>query len=236
MTRIAVVDNSSSAAERMLSFLQRYQQQHNIIFQISFFPDGAKLMENYRPIYDIIFLDIEMPGKDGMTTAREIREIDQDVILVFVTRMAQYAVDGYQVRALDYLVKPINYSAFEMRMNLLLERLPSREEKSILVSTKDGVRKVKTSRLIYVEVNKHKLIYHTEDGDFETSDSMKRVEEELSGQFFERCDNSFLVNLRHVTWVGQKELVAGGCQLKLARTRRKTFLQALTNCIGGQQE
>ena len=132
MTKIAVVDNSSSAAERMRSFLQRYQEQHNTIFQISVFPDGAKLMEDYKPIYDIIFLDIEMPGKDGMTTAREIREIDQDVILVFVTRMAQYAVDGYRVRALDYLVKPINYSAFEMRMNLLLERLPSREEKDCL--------------------------------------------------------------------------------------------------------
>lgn len=233
MLRIAVVDNAERAREQMKALLQRYEDEHNIAFQTSYFSDGTDLLSNYQPIYDLIFLDIEMPKKDGMTAAREIRQIDPVVTLVFVTRMGQYAVNGYEVRAMDFLVKPVNYSAFELRMNHLLDHLQKREEKSVLISTKDGMRRIPVSELIYVEVIKHRVLYHTVDEIFETSDSMKNVEAELEDCHFARCDNSFLVNMKFVTWVGQKELLAGSETLKISRTRRKAFLLELTNYMGG---
>lgn len=190
-------------------------------------------MAQYQPVYDLVFLDMEMPNMDGMTTARKIREVDSDVILVFVTRMAQYALKGYEVRAMDFLVKPLDYDAFELRMDLLIRRIPVQKDRSLLLSTKEGMRKIPVDRLIYVEVNRHKMYFHTEDGVFETSDTMKWVEEQLEGAAFFRCDQSFLVNLRFVTWVGPKELLAGGNLLKISRPRRKLFLQALADYIGG---
>jgi len=233
MLRIAVVDNAEGARKKMNELLQRYESEHNISFITSFFADGGDFIRTYQPMYDLIFLDIEMPNKDGMTVAREVRQIDSTVTLVFVTRMGQYAVKGYEVRAMDFLVKPISYSAFELRMDHLLSQLQKREQKSILISTKNGLSRIAISELIYVEVIKHRVLYHTVDEVFESSSSMKNVEAELEGCYFARCDNSFLVNMKFITWVGQKELLAGGETLKISRTRRKAFLQELTNYMGG---
>lgn len=233
MLRIAVVDNAESAREKMKALLQRYESEHDIAFTTSFFSDGEDFARTYQPIYDLVFLDIEMPRKDGMTVAREIRQVDPIVTLVFVTRMGQYAVKGYEVRAMDFLIKPVDYSAFELRMDHLLVHLRNREEKSILVPTKDGMRRIMVSELIYVEVSKHWVLYHTVDGVFGTNSSMKNVEAELAGCHFARCDNSFLVNLKFVTWVGQKDLLVGSETLKVSRTRRKAFLQELMNYMGG---
>ncbi|MCC8181960.1 MAG: LytTR family DNA-binding domain-containing protein [Clostridiales bacterium] len=233
MIRIAVVDNAEMAAQQIAGFLNRYQEEHGLLFQVSLFRDGAELLDGFQPTYDLIFLDVEMPNKDGMTTAREIRKVDTDVTLVFVTRMAQYAVSGYEVQAMDFLVKPVSYAVFELRMDQLIPRLRQKEERYILISGRDGMRKLPVSRLVYVEVIKHRLLYHTEDGIYETSDTMKRAEELLAGCPFARCDNCYLVNLRYVTWVEQKELLAGNDMLKISRPRRKAFLQALTDYIGG---
>jgi len=233
MLRIAVVDNAERAREQMKELLQRYEHEHNIDFQASYFSNGVDLLRKYQATYDLIFLDIEMPKKDGITVAREIRQVDPIVTLVFVTRMGQYAVNGYEVRAMDFLVKPISYSAFELRMNRLLDHLQKRDEKFVLISTKDGMRRIAISELIYVEVIKHQVLYHTVNGIFETNSSMKSVEEELGDSHFARCDNSFLVNMKYVTWVGQKELLVGNETLKISRTRRKAFLSELTNYMGG---
>ncbi len=233
MITIAVVEDSPKSMEQMKQFLERYRQEHDLEFQTSFYPDSVAFLERYRPQYDIIFLDVVMPGIDGMETARRIRAQDADVILVFVTRMAQLALKGYEVQAMDFLVKPLNYDAFELRMGLLLERLPRQRPKSLLISTREEKWRIAIDRLIYVEVIKHKLYYHTKDGAFETSGTMKEAEEQLEGCAFSRCDNSLLVNLRYVTWVGQTELTAGDCRLKISRPRRKQFLQELADHVGG---
>ncbi|MCD7857114.1 MAG: LytTR family DNA-binding domain-containing protein [Clostridiales bacterium] len=233
MITIAVVEDSPKSMEQMKQFLERYRQEHDLEFQTSFYPDSVAFLEQYRPQYDIIFLDVVMPGIDGMETARRIRAQDADVILVFVTRMAQLALKGYEVQAMDFLVKPLNYDAFELRMGLLLERLPRQRPKSLLISTREGKWRIVIDRLIYVEVIKHKLFYHTKDDTFETSGTMKEAEEQLEGCAFSRCDNSLLVNLRYVTWVGQTELTAGDCRLKISRPRRKQFLQELADYVGG---
>lgn len=233
MIRIAVAENEPAERTRMTEYLERYRQEHGLAFQVSCFSDGADLMEHYQAVYDVIFLDIEMPNMDGMSAARRIREVDPDVILVFVTQMAQYALKGYEVRAMDFLVKPLEYESFTFRMDLLLPRIPNQTEHDLLLGNKSGSRRISIDRLIYVEANKHKMYFHTEDGVFESNCTMKWVEEQLAGEPFFRCDHGLLVNLRYVTWVGQNELLAGGEHLKVSRPKRKMFMQALADYIGG---
>lgn len=94
MTRIAIVEDETAVREQLAGYVQRYTRQYGTQFEVTMFTDGVEILEDYRPVYDIIFLDIEMLHLDGMETARRIRELDSDVLLIFITNMAQYAIKG----------------------------------------------------------------------------------------------------------------------------------------------
>lgn len=91
MTRIAIVEDEAAVREQLAGYVQRYTRQYGTQFEVTMFTDGVEILEDYRPVYDIIFLDVEMQHLDGMETARRIRELDSDVLLIFITNMAQYA-------------------------------------------------------------------------------------------------------------------------------------------------
>ena len=97
MTRIAIVEDEAAVREQLAGYVQRYTRQYGTQFEVTMFTDGVEILEDYRPVYDIIFLDVEMLHLDGMETARRIRELDSDVLLIFITNMAQYAIKGYAV-------------------------------------------------------------------------------------------------------------------------------------------
>ena len=98
MTRIAIVEDEAAVREQLAGYVQRYTRQYGTQFEVTMFTDGVEILEDYRPVYDIIFLDVEMQHLDGMETARRIRELDSDVLLIFITNMAQYAIKGVRRR------------------------------------------------------------------------------------------------------------------------------------------
>ena len=97
MIRIAMVEDEAAVREQLMGYVQRYTRQYGTEFSVTEFADGMDILENYRPVYDIVFLDVEMKHLDGMETARRIRALDADVVLIFITNMAQYAIKGYAV-------------------------------------------------------------------------------------------------------------------------------------------
>ena len=107
MYKFAIVEDNEAAAEKLAGFLERYANENNEVFEIIKFHDALDFLDGYRTVYDAVFMDIEMPGIDGMEAAHRLRRLDQKVILVFVTNMASYAVKGYEVNATDYIVKPV---------------------------------------------------------------------------------------------------------------------------------
>ena len=112
MAKIAVVEDNDAMRAQLCGFIAQYAQESGHQLDVTAFSDGAQLVEPYRPGFDIIFLDIEMPKLGGMPTAERIRRQDPDVVLVFVTNMAQYAIRGYEVDALDFVLKPVSYYQF----------------------------------------------------------------------------------------------------------------------------
>lgn len=110
--RVAIIEDDEATRCQLVNYLQRYTRQYETEFQIQQFSDGIQLAENYRPIYDILLMDIEMAQLNGMETARRIRKFDEEVLIVFITNTAQYAIKGYEVGALDYILKPIPYFSF----------------------------------------------------------------------------------------------------------------------------
>ena len=115
---------------------------------------------------DLILMDIEMPLMDGMTAAKCIRELDQSVIIIFITNMAKYAIKGYAVDALDYVLKPVPYFAFSQQLLKALARLEKRAKHYLTVPVEGGLRRLDTASIYYLESEGHRVLFYTDEGDF----------------------------------------------------------------------
>ena len=182
----------------------------------------------------MIFLDIEMPRLDGISLARQLRSRDENVCLIFTTCSARYAVEGYEVRALDYLLKPVEYSVFAIKLQWALEIRKQRSAKELVISRSGGVQRVRLEDIHYIEIMNHTLYYHTwlEQQVYEERGSIADREKELAAYGFARCSTSFLLNLRYVTSVSGQVVISGGKEFPISRTKRKDFLQKLTDYLG----
>ena len=203
MIRVAIVEDDAEVQGVLQEYIRRYTRQYGTEFEVSVFADGVDILEDYRAVYDIIFLDVEMKHLDGMTTAERIRQMDADVILIFITNMAQYAIRGYSVGALDYVLKPVPYFAFSQQLLKAVSRLEKRAKHYLTVPVESGLRRLDSSRLYYLESEGHRVHYYTEDGDFSAPGTLKAVEEKLAGRPFARCNSGYLVNLAQVQAVQQ---------------------------------
>ena len=122
MLKIAVVEDQQEVRDELCRFIRQYAAENSLQVEVLPIEDGAVIAEHYEPGYDIIFMDVEMPGLDGFGAAEKIRAVDADAVLVFVTNMAQYAIKGYEVDALDYVLKPVNYYQFCTKLSRAVQR------------------------------------------------------------------------------------------------------------------
>ena len=233
MIRVAIVEDEAEIREQLMGYVQRYTRQYGTAFEVKTFADGLEILEDYRPAYDLILLDIEMKHLDGMETARRIRELDPDVMLVFITNMAQYAIKGYAVGALDYVLKPVPYFAFSQQLQKVEAQLRRRTRHYLAVPVEGGLRRLDTSRIYYIESEGHRVHFYTEEGDFAAPGALKALEEKLADRPFARCNSGYLVNLAQVRAVQQNTVEVGPYELQVSRPKRKSFLAALTDYIGG---
>ena len=141
MAQIAVVEDNDAMRAQLCGFIAQYAQESGHQLDVTAFSDGAQLVEPYRPGFDIIFLDIEMPTLGGMPTAERIRRQDPDVVLVFVTNMAQYAIRGYEVDALDFVLKPVSYYQFSTKLERALQRIRRRRGGQVGLQVSGGYRR-----------------------------------------------------------------------------------------------
>ncbi len=230
MIRIAVVEDEGSYQRQMEQYLERYQQEHDVRFQVAVFSDGVSMAYQYHPDFDLIFMDIELGAVNGMEVAEQIRKRDGEVVIIFVTNMPQYAMRGYAVEAMDYVLKPLSYYAFAQRMDRALERMRRRGRQYITVSTgKGSLQKLEVGEIRYVEVQEHTLIYHMGGEKLAVSGSMRETERKLEGKGFFRCNKGYLVNLDFVDGIQEEDAIVDGERVQISRAKKKAFLDALNN-------
>ena len=138
MFKIAIVEDQEETRESLNRFVRQYAQEQGLQVEISLITDGAEIAEHYTPGFDIIFMDVEMPRLDGFGAAEAIRAVDADVVLVFVTNMAQYAIRGYEVDALDYVLKPVNYYQFCTKLSRAIQRVQRRRGGQVMLQLAGG--------------------------------------------------------------------------------------------------
>ena len=223
---VAIVEDEEHPAQLLQHYLDRFSEENNIVFQTVHFSSPVLLLERYRADWDIIFMDIDMPDINGMEAARRLRLLDQKVILIFVTNLAQYALQGYEVSAMDYLLKPVQYYSFALRLSKAIWKLDDLNEASLNVFAEIGSVRIKIHDIRFMEVQGHMVTYHTYDGTYYDFTSLSKREQELAGKGFSRCSNRYLVNLKYVKSIkGYTLYLHDGTELKISQPRKKAFLQ-----------
>ena len=231
MVRIALVDDDARYREELIGYLKQYERESGEIFNITVFTDGDEILDGYSAAYDIILMDIAMTFVDGMNAAERIRKMDGEVVIIFITNMPQYAMKGYTVDALDYVLKPLSYYALSQRIDRALARLRRRSKQYITIAVKGGIKKLDVSQITYVEVQDHELIYHTVGGVLESKGTLAETEERLDPKRFFRCGKSHLVNLEFVEGVQNNIIQIRDDSVPVSRARRKALLDALNDFI-----
>ena len=232
MIKIAIVEDEHAYAMQLQEYLNQYETENSEVFEISLFSDGDEIVHKYNPIYDIILMDVEMKFMDGMSAAEEIRKVDTEVVIIFITNMPQYAIRGYAVDALDYVLKPVSYFAFSQRLNRAISRMKKRESKTLALNVKGGTVRLDITNITYIESQGHTLIFHTVGADYETSGTMKELEKELKELHFYRGNKGYLINLAHVEGIRDGCAIIRGERLLLSRARKKDFMETLTRYWG----
>ena len=233
MNYIAVVEDSAQDRAVLDSYLEKYQQEKNCHFQITHFSDGDEIALGYKGGYDLILMDIEMTFMDGMSAAEEIRRADPEVLIIFITNSPQYAIKGYAVDALDYVLKPVSYYAFSQRLGRAVERVARRARHFLQINAHGTAHKLDTSAIYWIENCGHDLIFHTAEGEVTAPGSMTETEEKLAQDSYFRVNKGCLVNLEHVDRMDGEDAIVHGDRVPLARARRKAFLDALNDYING---
>lgn len=232
MIRIAIVEDEDFYVEQLTEYLKRYEQEENEKLDITVYRDGDGITQKYKFQFDIILMDIQMKFVDGMTAAEEIRKIDSKVVIMFITNMTQYAIRGYEVDALDYILKPVAYFAFSQKLNRAIERIKKRERRYIMISVKGGMVRLEVTDIYYVESQGHNLVYHIVGGTYVTAGTMKSAEKQLSGMNFSRGNKCYLINLEHVEGIKDKCAIVKGESLRISRPRLNDFMKDLTKYWG----
>ena len=234
MIEIAIVEDEKDVAQTLASYIKKHATYYKLNVNVRWFESAEALFENYPQVLHLIFMDIEFPGMDGITAVKKLREAKEEVCVIFVTNLAQYAVNGYEVRAFDFIVKPLNYYHFSMKFKRFCDFYNMELGQEIWISNREEKRSINSEKIKYVEIMKHTLTYHMADGEeLSCSGTLSSARELLQGYSFVQCNRSCLVNLQYVKRVkGYDVIVAPNEVLQISRDARKKFLEHLNNYLG----
>lgn len=232
--KVAVVEDDAVQSETLADMLKKYGDEHDLRFIVSVFDSVENFFVSYKKTFDIVFMDIELPGMNGLAGAHRLREYDSVVTLIFITHLAQYAVKGYEVYALDYIVKPLVYKSFSVKLDRIVAHTDRRTDKDIIVSNRNEMYRLPVREIVYVEVSGHHLFFHKTDGGVvEICGSLSDLTEQLRGHAFARCNSCYLLNMRHIDKITKLDVtMCNGETLSISRSKRKTFLDELALYFG----
>ncbi len=223
MIRIAICDDEKHMSDHIRAMASDFFRKKNREIQLRTFSSGEELL-SYDGQIDILFLDIQMKGMDGIETARKLRDSKFRGFLIFITVLKEMVFQSFEVQAYDYLVKPVDEKQFGKTMERLYASMQNASEDSLLVQQGYEGRIVPKDEIVFCEVIDRKIYLNLASG--EVVDYYERIEnlETKLGSHFFRCHRSYLINLKHLK--GYKNGTAcmdNGKEVPVSRLRSKEF-------------
>lgn len=222
--KIAVCEDQEEEADWLCMAIRSWAADKKLPADVVSFGDAASFLFSLDDnVYDALFLDIKMPGEDGMALAKRLRSMKDNVFIVFVTGEKEYVMEGYEVGAVNYLLKPVDIEKVGKCLDRIYEKTGN-QEPYIILDTGETTVKLLQREIYKIEVFSHKLVYTTERGEFEVYSSLKEAEKELQEGYFITCHRGVLVNLMHVITIGKNSLILSddntGFQMEVPVSRR----------------
>lgn len=222
--------------------MERYGKENHIEVKFTSYGSGSQLLLNFQKRkFDIIFLDVSMPDLSGFETAERIRNVDENVSIVFCT--SYYTISnvskGFEVDADDFLSKPLLYKKVENILNKIYKKKLLCADEKLFLKCQDGLITLQLSDIIYINTRNKLLILYTINGEVQNNQRMSELEKRLSKRMFFRCHNSYMVNFDYVEGLKNDHVLVkcNNQQLKeipVSKYKKEEFLQAFAGYVGYQ--
>ena len=200
---ILVCDDLPEERTNLIRMLRRYEQEKDLELKLETASDGSELLSLWRPErWDLIFLDIFMPQVNGIEAGRQLRKKDERCEIVLATTSRNHGMEGYELRAMDYLTKPFSQQDVDSVMDWFL-RKQAEKRHVLLVRTQAGEESVRTQDILYIESRGHTCVIHASGRELSVRGSIDELAAGLDTAFF-RCHKSFLLNFSHVAGIEQR--------------------------------
>ncbi len=237
MIEIVSIEDNLEEGQVLRSHLERYRRERGVELKLTWYRSANEFIAAARAC-DLILMDIDLPGMDGMEAATLLRTYDTATPLIFVTNLSQYAVRGYEVDALDFMVKPVSYHALCLRMDKALRILRRSRKTTVVLEGRGGIRVLDAADISHVEVANHSLVYYVvAPGGMEEvkiRGTLRSAEEQLAEARFVRISNNCLANLAHIRLVrGDSLAMASGDTLYFSRSRKQAAMETIAAYLGG---
>lgn len=211
MIRVAVCDDDTSTLRELSILLETYRVEHKQEIAYTIFQSPLELLAEVEKgmYWDIIFLETLLPGENGIDTAKEIRQHDTNVKIIFLTSTPEYAVQSYSVKAFSYQLKPLSAESFNQLMDSAILECEKKDASYLILKCKNGISRIELDKLKYCEVMGRTLLFHMEDGSvLERNGCLEELSEQLHSYVnFFRPHRSFLVNMEFVQNISNKKMI-----------------------------
>ena len=228
--RIAVCDDNERDVSRIGKLMAEYEISRKESIDCHYFTNSTDFLCELRAgEYDLVLLDVLMPGVSGIQAAQELRELDKNVRLIFISASPEFAVESYSVGAYYYLLKPIDADSFFTLLDKIGRELSGQAEQGFILRRRGGVVRIDFTRLAYVEVINKTVFFHLADGAVrETTATLADFEEKLlSRPEFLKTHRSYLVNLNYVQAMDINcVIMKNGHSVPVSRQRRSQVQEA----------
>ena len=231
--RIAICEDLKSDSNQLKSYVERYLADYRIEALLSVFESGEAFLQNSPEQYDIVFLDIFMEGRNGIETARRLRSLGCDCMIIFTTTSLDHALESYEIGAAHYLVKPIDYKQVQTALDRC-KKLFSQAQRYIEVLSERLTVRVYFNDLIFAEVFGNATLLHTAQGKVKTYLPLDKVGEQLNSVQFLRCHRSYIVNMDYIQSTDASDFILeGGQRVPLPRKDKQLMKQRYADYLFG---